>query len=180
MFRKCYFSFKVFSPEIQMKFSKITAVAKGFLTRRLLQTEKLKHLKQTVKVRSTFLIMWLLLLLSMFFLSFFLSCRQLTVEVMHFLLSEELSNICHLNTFRCCIAYWHKVQVKDNLHYTKSLWWFLGCEGLRLVLNLISPSPPGYYGVHKEFSVWSPIKKRKCFSTRCIPSWKSNGSGDII
>ncbi|NXP47300.1 CP110 protein, partial [Heliornis fulica] len=40
---------QVFSPEIQLKFDKITAVAKGFLTRRLLQTEKLKHLKQTVK-----------------------------------------------------------------------------------------------------------------------------------
>ncbi|XP_010001529.1 PREDICTED: centriolar coiled-coil protein of 110 kDa [Chaetura pelagica] len=40
---------QVFNPEIQMKFDKITAVAKGFLTRRLLQTEKLKHLKQTVK-----------------------------------------------------------------------------------------------------------------------------------
>ncbi|NWU91800.1 CP110 protein, partial [Upupa epops] len=40
---------QVFSPEIQMKFDKITAVAKGFLTRRLLQTEKLKHIKQTVK-----------------------------------------------------------------------------------------------------------------------------------
>ncbi|KFQ17863.1 Centriolar coiled-coil protein of 110 kDa [Merops nubicus] len=40
---------QVFSPEIKMKFDKITAVAKGFLTRRLLQTEKLKHLKQTVK-----------------------------------------------------------------------------------------------------------------------------------
>ncbi|XP_075292326.1 centriolar coiled-coil protein of 110 kDa isoform X2 [Opisthocomus hoazin] len=40
---------QVFSPEIQIKFDKITAVAKGFLTRRLLQTEKLKHLKQTVK-----------------------------------------------------------------------------------------------------------------------------------
>ncbi|NXL92176.1 CP110 protein, partial [Alectura lathami] len=40
---------QIFSPEIQMKFDKITAVAKGFLTRRLLQTEKLKHLKQTVK-----------------------------------------------------------------------------------------------------------------------------------
>ncbi|XP_041257637.1 centriolar coiled-coil protein of 110 kDa isoform X3 [Onychostruthus taczanowskii] len=40
---------QVFSPEMQMKFDKITAVAKGFLTRRLLQTEKLKHLKQTVK-----------------------------------------------------------------------------------------------------------------------------------
>lgn len=39
-----------------MKFDKITAVAKGFLTRRLLQTEKLKHLKQTVKVRSAFFI----------------------------------------------------------------------------------------------------------------------------
>ncbi|KAM6113903.1 centriolar coiled-coil protein of 110 kDa isoform 2-T2 [Pterocles gutturalis] len=39
---------QVFSPEIQVKFDKITAVAKGFLTRRLLQTEKLKHLKQTV------------------------------------------------------------------------------------------------------------------------------------
>ncbi|NWX50161.1 CP110 protein, partial [Steatornis caripensis] len=40
---------QVFSPEIRMKFDRITAVAKGFLTRRLLQTEKLKHLKQTVK-----------------------------------------------------------------------------------------------------------------------------------
>uniref|UniRef100_A0A8C3L6U1 Centriolar coiled-coil protein 110 n=1 Tax=Chrysolophus pictus TaxID=9089 RepID=A0A8C3L6U1_CHRPC len=40
---------QIFTPEIQMKFDKITAVAKGFLTRRLLQTEKLKHLKQTVK-----------------------------------------------------------------------------------------------------------------------------------
>ncbi|NXM15917.1 CP110 protein, partial [Ploceus nigricollis] len=40
---------QVFSPEIKMKFDKITAVTKGFLTRRLLQTEKLKHLKQTVK-----------------------------------------------------------------------------------------------------------------------------------
>ncbi|OXB81797.1 UNVERIFIED_CONTAM: hypothetical protein H355_014994 [Colinus virginianus] len=40
------------SIEIQMKFDKITAVAKGFLTRRLLQTEKLKHLKQTVKLRA--------------------------------------------------------------------------------------------------------------------------------
>ncbi|NXK85768.1 CP110 protein, partial [Formicarius rufipectus] len=40
---------QVFSQEIQMKLDKITAVAKGFLTRRLLQTEKLKHLKQTVK-----------------------------------------------------------------------------------------------------------------------------------
>ncbi|NXX77986.1 CP110 protein, partial [Urocolius indicus] len=40
---------QVYSPEIQMKFDKITAVAKGFLTRRILQTEKLKHLKQTVK-----------------------------------------------------------------------------------------------------------------------------------
>ncbi|NXW83458.1 CP110 protein, partial [Alopecoenas beccarii] len=40
---------QVFSAEIQLKFDKITAVAKGFLTRRLLQTEKLKHLKQTVK-----------------------------------------------------------------------------------------------------------------------------------
>ncbi|XP_072205763.1 centriolar coiled-coil protein of 110 kDa isoform X3 [Excalfactoria chinensis] len=40
---------QIFTPEIQMKFDKVTAVAKGFLTRRLLQTEKLKHLKQTVK-----------------------------------------------------------------------------------------------------------------------------------
>ncbi|XP_077042814.1 centriolar coiled-coil protein of 110 kDa isoform X2 [Agelaius phoeniceus] len=46
---------QVFSPEIQMKFDKITAVAKGFLTRRLLQTEKLKHLKQTVKDTLEFL-----------------------------------------------------------------------------------------------------------------------------
>ncbi|XP_056662549.1 centriolar coiled-coil protein of 110 kDa isoform X6 [Monodelphis domestica] len=43
---------KVFSLEVQAKFDKITAVAKGFLTRRLLQTEKVKHLRQTVKVRA--------------------------------------------------------------------------------------------------------------------------------
>ena len=41
----------VFSPEVQAKFNKVTAVAKGFLTRRLMQTDKLKQLRQTVKVR---------------------------------------------------------------------------------------------------------------------------------
>ncbi|XP_052056309.1 centriolar coiled-coil protein of 110 kDa isoform X2 [Apodemus sylvaticus] len=40
---------QVFSPEIQTKFNKITAVAKGFLTRKLMQTDKLKQLRQTVK-----------------------------------------------------------------------------------------------------------------------------------
>ncbi|XP_074064476.1 centriolar coiled-coil protein of 110 kDa isoform X2 [Macrotis lagotis] len=40
---------QVFSVEVQAKFDKVTAVAKGFLTRRLLQTEKVKHLRQTVK-----------------------------------------------------------------------------------------------------------------------------------
>ncbi|XP_036597581.1 centriolar coiled-coil protein of 110 kDa isoform X2 [Trichosurus vulpecula] len=40
---------QLFSLEVQAKFEKITAVAKGFLTRRLLQTEKVKHLRQTVK-----------------------------------------------------------------------------------------------------------------------------------
>ncbi|KAK2492859.1 hypothetical protein MC885_010381 [Smutsia gigantea] len=40
---------QVFSLEIQAKFNKITAVAKGFLTRRLMQTDKLKQLRQTVK-----------------------------------------------------------------------------------------------------------------------------------
>ncbi|KAL1774555.1 centriolar coiled-coil protein of 110 kDa isoform X1 [Sigmodon hispidus] len=40
---------QVFSPEIQVKFNKITAVAKGFLTRKLMQTDKLKQLRQTVK-----------------------------------------------------------------------------------------------------------------------------------
>ncbi|XP_012587106.1 PREDICTED: centriolar coiled-coil protein of 110 kDa [Condylura cristata] len=39
----------IFSPEVQAKFNKITAVAKGFLTRRLMQTDKLKQLRQTVK-----------------------------------------------------------------------------------------------------------------------------------
>ncbi|XP_067859300.1 centriolar coiled-coil protein of 110 kDa-like isoform X2 [Heptranchias perlo] len=37
------------TPEIQQKFNKITALAKGFLTRRLMLTEKLKQLQQTVK-----------------------------------------------------------------------------------------------------------------------------------
>ncbi|KAM6165479.1 centriolar coiled-coil protein of 110 kDa isoform 1-T1 [Erethizon dorsatum] len=40
---------QVFNPEVQAKFNKITAVAKGFLTRRLMQTDKLKQLRQTVK-----------------------------------------------------------------------------------------------------------------------------------
>lgn len=40
---------QVCSLEIQTKFNKITAVAKGFLTRRLMQTDKLKQLRQTVK-----------------------------------------------------------------------------------------------------------------------------------
>ncbi|XP_019060907.1 centriolar coiled-coil protein of 110 kDa isoform X2 [Fukomys damarensis] len=40
---------QVCNPEVQVKFNKITAVAKGFLTRRLMQTDKLKQLRQTVK-----------------------------------------------------------------------------------------------------------------------------------
>ncbi|XP_024840890.1 centriolar coiled-coil protein of 110 kDa isoform X4 [Bos taurus] len=40
---------QVFSPEVQAKLNKVTAVAKGFLTRRLMQTDKLKQLRQTVK-----------------------------------------------------------------------------------------------------------------------------------
>ncbi|XP_062820267.1 centriolar coiled-coil protein of 110 kDa isoform X2 [Anolis carolinensis] len=40
---------QVYSPEMKRKLNKISALAKGFLTRRLLQTEKLKHLRQTVK-----------------------------------------------------------------------------------------------------------------------------------
>ncbi|XP_077172316.1 centriolar coiled-coil protein of 110 kDa isoform X2 [Paroedura picta] len=40
---------QVYSPEMKRKLNKISALAKGFLTRRLLQTEKLKHLQQTVK-----------------------------------------------------------------------------------------------------------------------------------
>ncbi|KAJ6657617.1 hypothetical protein lerEdw1_002334 [Lerista edwardsae] len=40
---------QVYSPAMKRKLDKISALAKGFLTRRLLQTEKLKHLSQTVK-----------------------------------------------------------------------------------------------------------------------------------
>ncbi|XP_006756156.1 PREDICTED: centriolar coiled-coil protein of 110 kDa [Myotis davidii] len=40
---------QAFSPEVQAKFNRITAVAKGFLTRRLMETDKLKQLRQTVK-----------------------------------------------------------------------------------------------------------------------------------
>ncbi|TKC48684.1 hypothetical protein EI555_006861, partial [Monodon monoceros] len=43
---------QVFSAEVQAKFNKVTAVAKGFLTRRLMQTDKLKQLRQTVKLRA--------------------------------------------------------------------------------------------------------------------------------
>ncbi|XP_028561679.2 centriolar coiled-coil protein of 110 kDa isoform X5 [Podarcis muralis] len=43
---------QVYSPEMKRKLNKISALAKGFLTRRLLQTEKLKQLRQTVKLRA--------------------------------------------------------------------------------------------------------------------------------
>ncbi|KAL7979176.1 hypothetical protein Chor_015200, partial [Crotalus horridus] len=43
---------QVYSPAMKRKFNKISALAKGFLTRRLLQTEKLKHLRQTVHLQA--------------------------------------------------------------------------------------------------------------------------------
>ncbi|XP_077131180.1 centriolar coiled-coil protein of 110 kDa isoform X2 [Ranitomeya variabilis] len=46
---------QVYSPQMQRKFSKVTALAKGFLTRRIMQTEKLKNLKQTVKDTAEFI-----------------------------------------------------------------------------------------------------------------------------
>ncbi|XP_075686311.1 centriolar coiled-coil protein of 110 kDa [Rhinoderma darwinii] len=46
---------QVYSPQMQRKFYKVTALAKGFLTRRLMQTEKLKNLKQTVKDTAEFI-----------------------------------------------------------------------------------------------------------------------------
>ncbi|XP_029432731.1 centriolar coiled-coil protein of 110 kDa isoform X2 [Rhinatrema bivittatum] len=49
---------QVFTPEMQMKFNKVTALAKGFLTRRLMQTDKLKHLRQTIKDTMEFMKMF--------------------------------------------------------------------------------------------------------------------------
>ncbi|XP_071976689.1 centriolar coiled-coil protein of 110 kDa isoform X2 [Engystomops pustulosus] len=46
---------QVYSPQMHKKLSKVTALAKGFLTRRLMQTEKLKNLKQTVKDTAEFI-----------------------------------------------------------------------------------------------------------------------------
>ncbi|XP_075035841.1 centriolar coiled-coil protein of 110 kDa [Mixophyes fleayi] len=46
---------QVYSPQMQRKFNKVTALAKGFLTRRLMQTEKLKNLKQTVQDTADFI-----------------------------------------------------------------------------------------------------------------------------
>ncbi|XP_075422161.1 centriolar coiled-coil protein of 110 kDa [Ascaphus truei] len=46
---------QVYSPAMQKKFNKVTALAKGFLTRRLMQTDKLKNLKQTVKDTAEFM-----------------------------------------------------------------------------------------------------------------------------
>lgn len=46
---------QVYSPQMQRKFNKVTALAKGFLTRRIMQTEKLKNLKQTVKDTAEFI-----------------------------------------------------------------------------------------------------------------------------
>ncbi|XP_068100845.1 centriolar coiled-coil protein of 110 kDa [Hyperolius riggenbachi] len=46
---------QVYSPHMQRKLCKVTAFAKGFLTRKLMQTEKLKYLKQTVKDTAEFI-----------------------------------------------------------------------------------------------------------------------------
>ncbi|KAM8933617.1 centriolar coiled-coil protein of 110 kDa [Pelodytes ibericus] len=46
---------QVYSPAMQNKFTKVTALAKGFLTRRLMQSEKLKNLKQTVQDTAEFM-----------------------------------------------------------------------------------------------------------------------------
>ncbi|XP_066432358.1 centriolar coiled-coil protein of 110 kDa isoform X2 [Eleutherodactylus coqui] len=46
---------QVYSPQMQRKFNKVTALAKGFLTRRIMQAEKLKNLKQTVKDTAEFI-----------------------------------------------------------------------------------------------------------------------------
>ncbi|OCT64111.1 centriolar coiled-coil protein of 110 kDa [Xenopus laevis] len=46
---------QVYSPAMQRKFNKATALAKGFLTRRLMQTEKLNNLKKTVKDTAEFM-----------------------------------------------------------------------------------------------------------------------------
>ncbi|XP_041085616.1 centriolar coiled-coil protein of 110 kDa-like isoform X3 [Polyodon spathula] len=40
---------QVNSPEVHQRLCKLSALAKGFLTRRMLQTEKVKHLRQTVR-----------------------------------------------------------------------------------------------------------------------------------
>ncbi|CAN2390480.1 ciliary basal body organization [Pristimantis euphronides] len=46
---------QVYSPQMQRKFNKVTALAKGFLTRRIMQTKKLKNIKQTVKDTAEFI-----------------------------------------------------------------------------------------------------------------------------
>ncbi|KAM3916662.1 centriolar coiled-coil protein of 110 kDa [Leptodactylus fuscus] len=46
---------QVYSPQMQRKLNKVSALAKGFLVRRLMQTEKLKNLKQTVKDTAEFI-----------------------------------------------------------------------------------------------------------------------------
>ncbi|XP_063790480.1 centriolar coiled-coil protein of 110 kDa isoform X2 [Pseudophryne corroboree] len=46
---------QVYSPQMLRKFNKLSALAKGFLTRRLMQTEKLKNLRQTVKDTAEFI-----------------------------------------------------------------------------------------------------------------------------
>ncbi|KAM4603193.1 centriolar coiled-coil protein of 110 kDa isoform 2-T2 [Discoglossus pictus] len=46
---------QVYSPQMQRKCNKVTALAKGFLTRRIMQTEKLRNLKQTVKDTAEFM-----------------------------------------------------------------------------------------------------------------------------
>ncbi|XP_069503251.1 centriolar coiled-coil protein of 110 kDa isoform X2 [Ambystoma mexicanum] len=49
---------QVFSPDMQTKLNKVTALAKGFLTRRIMQTDKLKQLKKTVNDTTEFMKMF--------------------------------------------------------------------------------------------------------------------------
>ncbi|XP_069462527.1 centriolar coiled-coil protein of 110 kDa-like isoform X2 [Ambystoma mexicanum] len=49
---------QVFSQDMQTKLNKVTALAKGFLTRRIMQTDKLKQLKKTVNDTAEFMKMF--------------------------------------------------------------------------------------------------------------------------
>ena len=46
--------FQVFDPAMQQKFARVSAAVKGYLTRRLLKTQKVREILKTINVNNVF------------------------------------------------------------------------------------------------------------------------------